>query len=476
MRSQFILAFIIISILSFSIRAVFIPADVYKQIHSGKVPQDIFPALEEGACSPRLSIIPNYFLTDLSFSSSSWWDVIYEPDIFYIVDDIPPSLKTIFHVEMGEVSIHTELFSGKEYMALRKWPSTSFFFIPTYPYFSFDTRFPYISYLAFRFDNQSLFIGRGKIRWGYWNHPVAISGVFPYLDNITYSLEKEKFRYTVTLASINPVLSEKEEKIQLSTRPVNADPLSPYFEKVKSLIAHRVDLSISDSMSLYIGELTIVGGKALDLFSIDPMSILHNNFNEGYTNSMLDTGFEWTFAKGLNFYLEFALDDLAIPLTEPEDVKPTAFGLTTGLIKTMKIFNLPGYIEFSYVKTTRWMYNTFLPYLKFNARYVFLSNFPVGSRAIVDYPLGFEYGPDAQMLSMYTHLSGRVNVESEIALLLKGPATIETEYKSELSNDVKTHILLKTVISFKNGLHIFFKSADRSYLLGGWWEISAFFQ
>ena len=423
----------------------------------------------------EISINPNYFFTNFSFQVGGWWKVYYEPSTFYIIDDIPPFLKITFNFTNDPMAFHLEVFSGKEYMALRKWPNTSFFYIPNAPHISLDMRFPYTSYLSFDLGDQRITLGRNKVKWGCWRYPVALSGRFPYLDNFSYSARFKYLSYSFIIASINPVLSKDEWKVQSSIRPVNADPLSPYNEKSKNLVAHKLSIHPSDSLEISVGELTMVGGKSLDLFSLDPLAILHNNFNEGYTNSMLDTSLSWTFFKGWSYYFEIALDDIAIPLTERADIKPTAYGLTTGIVKTFDLLGNHGYIEMSYTKISRWMYNTFLPYLKFNARYVFLSNYPVGSRVIVDYPLGFEYGPDAQMFSLYANFSEDPEVESEIAILIKGPATIETEYKSDIPKDTKTYIMYTLRISFKSSVNILLRIINDKYFIGGWWKISKVF-
>ena len=465
---KFPLIFLIFGSIAFGIVAGFEP-DPYGNVSKGTVPNFFYPAVIDK--SPEflsVSLNFNYYLTNFSFPVSSGWKVFYEPETFYVTDEIPPFLELTFHAEAERVAFHMEVLTGREYMALRKWPNTSFFYIPSSPYISFDMRFPYVSYILLDFGNQSVFLGRGKIRWGYWRHPVALSGVFPYLDNFTYTLKADSLTYNFTLASMNPVLTSDEWEIQSNVKPVNADPTSPYYDRVKSLVAHRLDFSIFDNFKVSLGELTIVGGKSLDLFSIDPLAILHNNFNEGYTNSMMDLQIGYTPLSGLNLYFEFALDDFAVPLTEPGDVKPTAFGLTAGLIKTFRIFDLPGYLEISYVKTTRWMYNTFLPYLKFNARYLFLSNFPVPSRSIVDYPLGFEYGPDSEMYSLYVKLP---NADLEVSYLLKGPATIETEYRKELPDEVEDHLILKLNFSIW-GMTLSLKIVDDFYSIGGSWRIS----
>ncbi len=461
-----------IGVLYISLNLVMYPRNLYEDIESGRSPRVFFPYASGDKTSSEFSVNPNYFFTDFSFPVGGWWKVFYEPETFYIVDDIPHFLSATLHFERDPVVFHLELFSGREYMALRRWPNTSFFYIPTPPHISFDSRFPYVSYILFKFGNQEISLGRDKIRWGYWRHPVALSGRFPYLDNFSYSASFGNFGYAFTIASINPVLSKDEWKVQSSVIPVNADPLSPYCEKSKNLVAHRLEFHPVESLRISIGELTMVGGKSLDLFSIDPLSILHNNFNEGYTNSMLDSSLSWTFLRGWNYYIEFALDDFAVPLTERADVKPTAYGLTTGFVKTLDLLGNRGYIELSYTKTTKWMYNTFLPYLKFNSRYVFLSNFPVGSRAIVDYPLGFEYGPDAQMFSVYAKISGRLSLESELSLLLKGPTTIETEYKGEVFGKEKRYLMYTLRMSIENGANIFIRLVNDRYLIGGWWEIS----
>ena len=413
-----------------------------------------------------ISVIPNYYLTNVSFETRRWWEVIYEPDEFYFIDEFPPFLSVQFDLEAGSVRLHTSMNTGKDYMALRVHPNTSFFYIPEYPYFSFDLRFPFISYMRAEYGEHAITVGRAKPKLGHWRYPLALSGVYPYLDSLIYNLNLGGIEYNFMLASINPILTKEEWEIQRSLRPINADPTSPYHTRTKNLVLHGFEFQLSDALVISVHELTMVGGKCLDLCSIDPMALLHNNFNEGYTNSMADFAMSWSLTDSWETYLEFVLDDYAVPIAEPEDVKPTAYGFTFGVIGRTKNWR----IELSYVYTSRWLYNTFLPYLKFNARYMFLSNFPIPSRVIVDYPLGFEYGPDSQLFGLNLEIFNPIKIGIDAAYLLKGPATIETVYKEELPDTSEGHFLLRIGLEIGN-LKLLLKSVDEKFMVGGSYEV-----
>lgn len=45
------------------------------------------------------------------------------------------------------------------------------------------------------------------------------------------------------------------------------------------------------------------------------------------------------------------------------------------------------------------VHNDYLPYLRFNIRKFKINNYP-GARYLMDYPLGFAYGPDATITAL----------------------------------------------------------------------------
>ena len=97
----------------------------------------------------------------------------------------------------------------------------------------------------------------------------------------------------------------------------------------------------------------------------------------------------------LKIYGEYVLDDVTGPTEVGSNYKPAANAKDIGLLLSLSNQN----IWFEYSETSEWMYVTnYLPYLKINVRHFDLENNPSG-RLLLDYPLGFIYGPDAKMFS-----------------------------------------------------------------------------
>ncbi|MDI3517639.1 MAG: hypothetical protein PWP09_1705 [Thermotogota bacterium] len=359
-------------------------------------------------------------------------------DNFYIFEEAPPFAMLSFEMGDGPFSLHAEYPLRREFLAFHSRSEANAPFVQEPPYISVDLNFPQKAYGVFKWDNQYLVIGRCKLKWGDWKYPVSLSNVSPYFDNLTYSYRSKAFQYSFHLISINPVLTDTEEASQSTVIPLNSDPLAPYFERVKTLVAHRVDMFPMKGMRLGIGEMTMIGGKVPDLFTLSPFSVYHNNFNEAYTNSIGVFDFSWTVLRGLNLYGELVLDDLVVPLTESPDSKPTAYALNFGVTKTVPLGIGRMILGLEYALATDWVYNAAVPYLKFYNRVSYLSNFPP-SRNIVDYPIGFAYGPDSSLVSLTaTFFNERSRIEVEFFHLKRGPRSIHSEYKKESSGETKT--------------------------------------
>lgn len=420
------------------------PLDLYKKIEKGFAPDMLFPSFDSDKPpkTVEITLYPNWYITNLpTHPIRSWFNVAFDASTpTNIFNDLPPMANVILHFDNEVGALHLEIFIRRSYNAFLEWPQTTLIFIPESPYISLDSSFPYFSYLALDFGTQRFIIGRTKISWGYWDYPVAISPTSPYFNHITYEfLSSNWFSYTFHLISINPILTPEEYEKQKTHVPVNADNMDPYSDRVKTLAAHRLEFKISDNLRWAIGELGLFGGKIPDVYSLNPVAIWHNLYNAAFINVIGNLQVSWTPIKGLNLFLDFALDDFAIPFTEKEDVKPSAYALSLGIIKTVKILDLDTLLEFSYSLTTKWVYNMFVPYLKFDNRQLILSNFPTGARVIYSYPIGFKYGPDAQLFSLKLSLMREKLIgEIEPFYLLKGPATILVDYKSELPSSLET--------------------------------------
>ncbi|AEH51670.1 hypothetical protein [Pseudothermotoga thermarum] len=390
----------------------------------------MLPVVEqrEQTNSLMLRFNPSFQVFEKAEPIKTGWFVISTPpwENFYVFEKTPYLAEFRLDLNFGSFYTLISLQMKNNYAFFHLISPTN---LPIYenPFVALDTNFPYKGYGVYLKDEFFILFGRTKLRWSSSDFPVALSDVSPYFDNFTLSLGEKPVRYVFSVVSINPVLTKEEWERQTSFIPVNADPISPYFEKVKTLIAHRLDFPLKDNLRFGIGELTIVGGKYPDLFVLSPFAIWHNNFNEGYTNTMGSLDFSWVLIKGFEIHGEFALDEFVFEATEDES-KPTAYGYNFGARKAFETGFGKFLLSVEYAKTTPLMYNSFLPYLKFYNRVVYLCNYPP-SRIIVDYPIGFAFGPDAQILNFsVSFFNDQLFLSGNIFWLRKGPNDFYTEY------------------------------------------------
>jgi len=446
------------------------PQFVYESLESKEALPGVLPVPSgEKGNGISFRVSPFFYSGNFEGKTKTGWFVLSDPpwENFYLYENTPPLFSVILEGNVGDLSFYTEIPFNNNYNYFYKESLNN---IPPLwkEIASPDSNFPYTAYGVYDGDSFYAVIGRSKIRWGSSEFPVAISDVSPYFNHFTFST-KGKIQYTFHLVSINPVLTEDEWEKQSTFVPVNADPLSPYTEKVKTLAAHRLDFHIRENLRLGVGELTMIGGKYPDLFAVSPFSIWHNNYNEGYTNSMAVLDFSYVPLKGWEIHGEFALDDL-VGTTENES-KPTACAFNVGARKVFSAGGLRGVLGVEYVLATKFVYNTFLPYLKFNNRFLYLTNFP-SSRTIVDYPVGFAFGPDARIFNVSLDLfSGDLSVGVDAFYLVKGPNTLHSEYPKEEEGEPKRTPGLSIRGSVKNflfSLELF--EGNASVGLGMKWE------
>ncbi|AEJ61889.1 hypothetical protein Spith_1628 [Spirochaeta thermophila DSM 6578] len=326
--------------------------------------------------------------------------------LFYLSDHIPPFLLLQVSGHAGPFGLHIEIPVQKEYLSRATYPSTNYlsdslagaFDITHY---SFDMTFPHTAYLYYASEPFYFAAGRFPLKWGRARYPLTISPS-TYQDNLTASWQGGAFRYTFHVISSSPLLGNSEEDIQthcydyLSEGRIFSDPY-------KTIAAHRLDL-LGPLWRVGVGEINIIGGKAPDLLDVSPLMYYHNTYGEGYSNVVFALDGDLTLWDSLTIYGEASFDDADVPLTEAGvDYKPGAYGFNFGLE-----WNQPGWqVWAEYDYTSEWMYVTsYLPYLHVNVRHFYIDNYTSPSRILVDYPLGFTYGPDAQMASVGGSFNG----------------------------------------------------------------------
>ncbi|QTA38843.1 hypothetical protein JYK00_04880 [Thermosipho ferrireducens] len=317
--------------------------------------------------------------------------------VFYISTEIPPLIDIIFNYNSNGFSLFLDISVQREYFTRVKEYSTNLLSAELFDLskYSFDMNFPELAYIYYANDNFFVSVGRFPIKWGVAHYPVTISDT-TYQDNITFSIKFEDMRYTFHFISSYPLLSNEELYIQKNYYDGHT-PERYFFEPCKSIIAHRFDFKLGN-FRWGIGELNVVGGKYPDLIDFNPITIFHNTYGEGFSNVVASLDFDYEVSDSVFLYGEFSLDDYQVPFTEGgSDYKPTAYAYNFGFKYSLKNFSFWGEYTFS----SEWMYITnYLPYLRINVRHFYMDNKTSPQRALVDYPLGFKYGPDATMVSL----------------------------------------------------------------------------
>lgn len=371
----------------------------------------------------------NKFSINIMYSFSNWSNgfVVFHGDgngyptnpaenVFYLFDNIKPFFEISLFYNFQNLVLYTNIPFQKEIISKVKDPSTNFFLVDEKP--TFDMNGPENFLLGYISDNIFLAIGRFPLHWGDSKYPISISDT-TFQDNITFSTKNNFFKYTYHLISSYPLLSSYEQEVQRKYFEKHT-PSTNFFEPVKTIAAHRFDFFI-DNFRIGIGEINVVGGKIPDIIDINPLMFFHNTYGEGYSNVLSSIDFNVK-VSNISIYGEFCLDDINGPTEVGTNYKPDAYGYNFGMFLDYKPFNV--WIEYDF--TSEWMYITnYLPYLRVNVRHFYIDNnnnnnsFP--SRSLMDYPLGFRYGPDATMISLgFSFSKSNFKVTTEFNFLVKG--------------------------------------------------------
>lgn len=343
-------------------------------------------------------------------------------NIFYLQNNIPSFFNLNLNFKVGEFKLYMELPIEREYGNKISTLSSH----TNFPFdFSIDLNFPEFAYLYYSNNTFRASIGRYKLSWGDARYPIHISPTTS-LDNFTLSINFPGIVYTFHSISSFPLLAPEEEDIQSNYSDQHT--AGRYFKAPsKYIFAHRLDFYniISDEIKLRIGlgELNIVGGRVPDITDFSPVLIYHNTYGEGWSNVTGSIDFSLVYKNTLKIYGEFVLDDFQGPTEIGSSYKPGAYGFNIGGEFTVPVSFGNVNLWMEYGETSEWMYVTnYLPYLRINVRKFYIQNVP-GARFLVDYPLGFIYGPDAKMFSF--GITGNIqkygiNYSVEYNRLIKG--------------------------------------------------------
>ena len=307
-----------------------------------------------------------------------------------------------------------------------------------------DLNFPRVGYVDFTSSDESFYasVGRRQIKWGPSTYDMAISDSQPYLDNFYLSYETPvgvgtwNFKYDFTGIAYKLFMN--------------------YGHNVeggqKSTFAHRFAFG-NDSVRIAVAELNNVYGKEPSLLDFTPFGIWHDNYQDNYSNVMLNLAVEGV-AGPVRLYGTFTMDDFDLPHELGSDVwseKPQAMGFTAGVEvhildgepvessrfeyneyalrdDTFRKIGLNVSYEFYYCST--FMYNRKVNAGKYTVPFQFISL--TGAGYCFDdnaFYLGFKYGPDTMVNRLFVEYeSNPLSAFASAELIMRGSYTIDSKY------------------------------------------------
>jgi hypothetical protein len=197
-----------------------------------------------------------------------------------------------------------------------------------------------------------------------------------------------------------PVGSEEWRQRHYPGRLNDNAHLRVYDNRVKTLIAHRLEVFLGP-VNAGITELNVIGGKVPDFLDLNPFSIYHNDFKDGFANVSVSLDAKARLPHGFAVFGELFLDDVRYSETEGKS-SPNVLGLLAGLEHAWNRnpeFEIRQAVQI--IQTDPLLYRAYQPYKTLHSRMILTSNNqenganPFVDKYVVDYPLGYARGGDA---------------------------------------------------------------------------------
>ena len=303
----------------------------------------------------------------------------------------------------------------------------------------FDWYFPFRSFMSFGGEHWNIQFGRDKADWGMGETGnLLLSDYSDFFNLIRLTSYWDSFKMSFIYIGLDAWLTEEEEDINNDGDYENglAGRYDNYNEQFKAFIAHRTEFRTTDRLNLTVNEAIVFGNKYLNITELNPVFVFHNLFSPEYSNAMISLEADYTALKGLNLYIQFAIDEFQVPGYEGKDTRPGANGILTGFryIKPLE----SGYMTFNSeaAYTDPYLYNRWHPLTRFTNRRRMWSNIEPDGYEYINKPIGYEHGPDALIIYSkieYTHkdlytasLDARYSLKGELNDSLDDPLSYDT--------------------------------------------------
>ena len=242
----------------------------------------------------------------------------------------------------------------------------------------FDWYFPFRAFLSFGGENWNLQFGRERANWGMGETGnLLFSDYSDYYNLLRFTSYWDNFKMSFVYAGIDAWLTEEEEEINKDTSTYSnglSGGYKNYNEQFKAFLAHRVEFRITDKLNFNFNEAILFGNKYINFIELNPAFVFHNLFSPEYSNAIISMEADYTVIKGLNLYVQFAIDEFQVPGYEGSDTRPGANGILGGLRYIRAIES--GYITLKTeaAMTDPYLYNRWHPLNRFTNRKRMWSN------------------------------------------------------------------------------------------------------
>lgn len=207
---------------------------------------------------------------------------------------------------------------------------------------SLDGNIPYFGYAALTGDGWTAQMGRSKVSWGpgiTGNFMVGSHLQYHSMARFTAYSDAFKFSFITSFFPHPDEIWDVDQDNLLDTDPLDTD--APGYTQSRPLVGlkmfmgYRLEWRLAkDKLGLAINEGIMYQSDigTLDLRVFNPFTVYHNYYILNNANSLLSLELDYTPMRGLNFYLQFALDEFAIgaETSGSSGVHPNALGWMVG--------------------------------------------------------------------------------------------------------------------------------------------------
>lgn len=251
-------------------------------------------------------------------------------------------------------------------------------------------------------------------------------------------------QFTWFWSSLDPHLSAAEQEVQ-STSPISNARGQVYNQAVKNLFVHRLDLRFG-IIELGFMESVIIGGKQADFWEVQPFTVYHNNYPDGYGNNLLSLDFKLQVHPTTSLYGEIGLDDLTGGNAESSENSSNTIAWMLGTYYERPYLGGTLKNRLEIIKISPAYGNRDLTLLEYTQRQVIRSNYRhfdthlgdeelFADTYIIDRPIGYDRGPDIQDLWWDISYARQTwGVSYQLGYLQKGYYDFNTPYQQGTNN------------------------------------------